>query len=51
MMRWGDYQLNDGEKKIINLIHVVKKSLQCQGVPGLSWFTLALFEKLVGQTI
>ncbi len=42
----GDFQLNDGEEKIMNLIHVVKKSLQCQGMPSLVGFTLALLENI-----
>jgi hypothetical protein len=45
-MRWRDSQLNDGEDKIINLTHVVKKGLWCQGVPSLAWFTLALLESI-----
>jgi hypothetical protein len=45
-MKWRESHIKDGEKKIINLIHVVKKNLWCQGVPGLTGFALGFFENI-----
>ncbi len=46
MMKWKDSQLNDGEKHIIKLIHVIKKGFWHQGVPGLAGFTLAFLQNI-----
>jgi hypothetical protein len=49
--RWGDSLLNDGEEKIINIIHLVKKNLQCQGVLSLARFPLAFLENIHHENI
>jgi hypothetical protein len=42
-MKRGDSPMKDGEERIINLVHVVKRNFRCKGVPslviyfGISW--------------
>jgi hypothetical protein len=34
-MKRGDSPMKDGEERVINLVHVVKRNFRCKGVPSL----------------